>query len=121
MTDQATSSWEHKWDAWVDTLFADPLNRSRPRAIRALSEWAAASVQRNADVHAGISAGYAAVSRGAESPEATIDAAHLSIAHAVKSLRAGAIADMEEWHTALHAAGELIGLRVPLHLQPQAA
>ena len=103
----------HHFDQWVDTVFADPLNRSRPRAVRALAEWAAASVQTHTDVHAGISAGYAAVSRAAESPEATIEAAHLAIGHAVESLKVGAKADIAEWHAALHEAGELIGLRLP--------
>lgn len=106
-------------DVWVETVFSDPLNRSRPRAIRALAEWAAASVQTNTDVNAGISAGFAAVSRAADSPEVTIEAAHLAIDHAVLSLKAGAIVaqddwDVAEWHISLQEAGELIGLRVPL-------
>ena len=103
----------HGWDIWVDTVLADPLNRSRPRAIRALSEWAAASVQKQSDIHASIAAGFAAVSRAAESPEATIEAAHLAIGHAVISLQSSAKSDMEEWHAALREAGELIGLRLP--------
>jgi len=112
-SDSVVSSHSHGWDIWVDTVLADPLNRSRPRAVRALSEWAAASVQRNNDVHAGISAGFAAVSRAAESPETTIEAAHLAIGHAVMSLQAAAKADMDEWHAALREAAEMIGLRLP--------
>ncbi len=104
---------DHHFDKWVDTVFEDDLNRSRPRAVRALAEWAAASVQTHTDVHAGISAGFAAVSRAAESPEATVDAAYLAIGHAVESLKHSGKSDISEWHNSLHEAGELIGLRLP--------
>ena len=75
------------WHSWVEAVFDDPVNRSRPRALRALAEWAACSVGVHRDVYAGISAGYAAVSLAAESPEATVRAARLAIWHAVTSLR----------------------------------
>ncbi len=101
------------WHAWVEGVFDDRVNRSRPRALRALAEWAAASVGVNNDVYAGISAGYAAVSRAAESPEATIRAARYAIWHAVTSLRESSPDDIDVWHFELHAAGELIGLRLP--------
>ena len=101
------------WHAWVLGVFDDPVNRSRPRALRALAEWAASSVAVHSDVYAGISAGYAAVSRAAESPESTAHAARLAIWHAVTSLRQSSPDDLDVWHFELHAAGELIGLRLP--------
>ena len=101
------------WHSWVEAVFDDPLNRSRPRALRALAEWAAASVAVNQDVYSGLSAGYAAVSRAAESPEATVKAARLAIWHAVSSLREGELGDLDVWHFELRAVGELIGLRLP--------
>lgn len=101
------------WHSWVEAVFDDRVNRSRPRALRALAEWAAASVAVNGDVYAGISAGYAAVSLAAESPESTIRAARYSIWHAVTSLRESSPDDIDVWHFELHAAGELIGLRLP--------
>ncbi len=101
------------WHSWVEAVFDDPTNRSRPRALRALSEWAAASVSVHSDVYAGISAGYAAVSRAAESPQATVHAARLAIWHAVTSLRESSPEDVDVWHFELHAAGKLIGLRLP--------
>ena len=101
------------WHAWVEGVFDDPINRSRPRALRALAEWAAASVSVHSDVYAGISAGYAAVSRAAESPEATVRAARLAIWHAVTSLRESSPDDLDVWHFELNAAGKLIGLRLP--------
>lgn len=109
MADRGSSAWH----AWVMAVFEDPINRSRPRALRALAEWAAASVSVHADVYAGISAGYAAVSRAAESPESTAHAARLAIWHAVTSLRQSSPDDVDVWHFELHAAGELIGLRLP--------
>ena len=60
------------WHSWVEAVFDDQVNRSRPRALRALAEWAAASVGVNGDVYAGISAGYAAVSRAADSPSPSV-------------------------------------------------
>ncbi len=101
------------WHSWVEAVFDDPVNRSRPRALRALAEWAAASVAVHGDVYAGISAGYAAVSHAAESPEATVRAARLAIWHAVSSLRESSPDDLDLWHFELHAAGDLIGLRRP--------
>ena len=101
------------WHAWVEAIFDDPVNRSRPRALRALAEWAAVSVGVHSDVYAGISAGYAAVSRAAESPDATVRAARLTIWHAVTSLRESSPDDIDVWHFELHAAGALIGLRLP--------
>ena len=109
MTEVGTSTWH----GWVEAVFDDPLNRSRPRALRALAEWAASSVAVNQDVYAGISAGYAAVSRAAESPEATVRAARYAIWHAVTSLRQSSPEDLDVWHFELRAAGELIGLRLP--------
>ena len=106
------------WHGWVEAVFDDPLNRSRPRALRALAEWAAASVSVNRDVYAGISAGYAAVSHAAESPEATARAARYAIWHAVTSLRESSPDDVDVWHFELHAAGELIGLRLPERIAP---
>jgi len=107
------------WHSWVVAVFDDPVNRSRPRALRALAEWAAASVAVHSDVYAGISAGYAAVSRAAESPETTAHAARLSIWHAVTSLRESSPEDVDVWHFELHAAGELIGLRLPDRPHPE--
>ena len=107
------------WHAWVEAVFDDQVNRSRPRALRALAEWAAVSVANHGDVYSGISAGYAAVSRAAESPEATVRAARLAIWHAVTSLRESSPEDVDVWHFELHAAGKLIGLRLPA--QPQAS
>ncbi len=101
------------WHSWVEAVFDDPVNRSRPRALRALAEWAAASVAVHGDVYAGISAGYAAVSHASESPEATVRAARLAIWHAVSSLRESSPDDLDVWHFELHAAGDLIGLRRP--------
>ena len=109
MADRGSTAWH----SWVEAVFDDPVNRSRPRALRALSEWAAASVGRHGDVYGGISAGYAAVSRAAESPEATVRAARLAIWHAVTSLRESSPEDLDVWHFELHAAGALIGLRLP--------
>lgn len=108
MTDTATT-----WHGWVEAVFDDPQNRSRPRALRALAQWAASSVAVNRDVYAGISAGYAAVSHAAESPEATVKAARYAIWHAVTSLRESSPDDLDVWHFELRAAGELIGLRLP--------
>ena len=71
------------------------------------------SVSVHGDVYAGISNGYAAVARAAESPEATAHAARLAIWHAVTSLRQSSPDDVDVWHFELHAAGELIGLRLP--------
>ena len=101
------------WHSWVEAVFDDKTNRSRPRALRALAEWAAASVSVHSDVYAGISAGYAAVSRAAESPEVTVRAARLAIWHAVTSLRESSADDLDVWHFELHAAGQMIGLRLP--------
>lgn len=107
------------WHSWVESVFDDPVNRCRPRALRALAEWASAAVSVNSDVYAGISAGYAAVSRAAESPEATAHAARLAIWHAVTSLRQSSPDDLDVWHFELHAAGQLIGLRLPGRPQPE--
>ncbi len=107
------------WHAWVVAIFEDPINQSRPRVLRALAEWAAASVAVHSDVYAGISAGYAAVSRASESPETTAHAARLAIWHAVTSLRQSSPDDVDVWHFELHAAGELIGLRLPDRPNPE--
>ena len=109
MADRGSTAWH----AWVEGVFDDQVNRSRPRALRALAEWAATSVAVHGDVHAGISAGYAAVAHAAESPEATVRAARLAIWHAVTSLRESSPDDVDVWHFELHAAGVLIGLRLP--------
>ncbi len=105
------------WHSWVVSIFEDPINRSRPRALRALAEWAAVSVSVHGDVYAGISAGYAAVSRAAESPESTAHAARLAIWHAVTSLRQSSPDDVDVWHFELRAAADLIGVRMPDRLQ----